>query len=483
MRVRIHYISIAVIIFAGFAIRLLYLNRSMRFDEALTFISYAKSPFPSVLANYSEPNNHIFHTFLVQIVYLAFGNHPMLIRLPAFVAGVLTIPVSYRVGRLFYNRHVGLLAAALVAASPPLVDFSVNARGYTLLTLITLLMLWLAHGLKRRNKTSHWLFLGILSALGFYTLPTMLYPMGIIAFWLLLSIIFQTAGRHRSQLLRNYVVSMVLGAVLTLILYTPVILFTGLSKLVSNPYVASLPASEFYGQLPVVWSGIYDFVTWQMPPVVVWLCDIGILVVIISHAKLTKDRISLLAMCVVWLLPVLLIQRVIPYDRVWIFLIPIYSVLAAAGLVYLLRFVINWIPSWENPFSAVVVVLCAGLAVQLQQSNAIHDSLRTGRADDSEAAAFYFEENIKQGDSLYFSYPTNWTVFYYADLHHLTFLERESTDTPQTATDTIYVYYHWEDEKIRLLDAMKDVLTDPNVTYRVVHTFPASTLEQVFPAD
>lgn len=48
----------------------------MRDDEAVTFTSYASRPFYASLSFYNTPNNHLFHTLLVRVAYLLFGNHP-----------------------------------------------------------------------------------------------------------------------------------------------------------------------------------------------------------------------------------------------------------------------------------------------------------------------------------------------------------------------------------------------------------------------
>ncbi|HYG96449.1 MAG TPA: glycosyltransferase family 39 protein [Solirubrobacterales bacterium] len=57
------------------------------------------------------------------------------------LAGVLTIPVAYFVGRELRGRRTGLLAAALVAVNPMLLWYSQEARAYALLGLFCALSL------------------------------------------------------------------------------------------------------------------------------------------------------------------------------------------------------------------------------------------------------------------------------------------------------------------------------------------------------
>ena len=56
---------IAGITLAGFVLRVLVIHRPIAYDEAYTFINFASRPFKHILADYSAPNNHIFHTILV----------------------------------------------------------------------------------------------------------------------------------------------------------------------------------------------------------------------------------------------------------------------------------------------------------------------------------------------------------------------------------------------------------------------------------
>ncbi|HET7589955.1 MAG TPA: glycosyltransferase family 39 protein [Solirubrobacterales bacterium] len=57
------------------------------------------------------------------------------------LAGVLTIPVAYLLGRELRSRRTGLVAAALVAVNPMLLWYSQEGRAYALLTLLCALSL------------------------------------------------------------------------------------------------------------------------------------------------------------------------------------------------------------------------------------------------------------------------------------------------------------------------------------------------------
>jgi 4-amino-4-deoxy-L-arabinose transferase-like glycosyltransferase len=75
----------------------------------------------------------VLHTLLVWITTRA-GDALWIARLPAFLAGVAIIPATWlAVARIDPARR--LLAAALAAGATPLVEYSAQARGYTIFAL------------------------------------------------------------------------------------------------------------------------------------------------------------------------------------------------------------------------------------------------------------------------------------------------------------------------------------------------------------
>src|SRR5919109_2597730 len=134
------YMILGVITLIGFCLRIIDLNQSIAYDEAYTFIHFASRPFKHILADYSAPNNHIFHTILVGFAYRLFGGEPWALRLPAFLAGILMTPAMYITARRFFSPYQSLAAAGLMAVIPLFISYSVNGRGYSLLVLLALLL-------------------------------------------------------------------------------------------------------------------------------------------------------------------------------------------------------------------------------------------------------------------------------------------------------------------------------------------------------
>ena len=216
---------VGMIMLMGFVVRFIMLFRPMDYDESYTFLSYASKSFYIIISDYSFPNNHVFHSILVRLSYLLLGDDPWSIRLPAFLAGLLMIPVVYIFGRRLFNRRVGLISAGFIAFWPEFIQYSINARGYTIVALITLLIFCLAIYLKKHPNLAGWVFLVVLSALGFFTIPVMLYPFGAVYGWLFLSGIFDDIGQsYTLQRFLKYLFSAGVGtALLSLLLYSSII--------------------------------------------------------------------------------------------------------------------------------------------------------------------------------------------------------------------------------------------------------------------
>jgi 4-amino-4-deoxy-L-arabinose transferase-like glycosyltransferase len=211
-------------------IRALVLSQPMQHDEAYTFIAFASRPFTAAISDYSLPNNHVFHTVLVYLAYHLLGNQPWIIRLPAFVAGVATIPLAYGAGSIYYSRKAGLLSAGLAAASPLLISYSANARGYTLICAFTLSAVILAVYIKDHPNSFTWALFVLACALGFYTIPIMLFPS---EWWLPNDPLWWgwvISRQHNANHSGNTWSSLAAHAGLIALLYLPIFIIPGLRR-------------------------------------------------------------------------------------------------------------------------------------------------------------------------------------------------------------------------------------------------------------
>lgn len=82
-------------------------------------------------------------------------------------------PVTFLAGRAVYDRRAGLLAAGLVAVSLPMIEYSVNGRGYAMMWLALGLPVILTARLIERPALADWAWWVLVAALGMYASPVM----------------------------------------------------------------------------------------------------------------------------------------------------------------------------------------------------------------------------------------------------------------------------------------------------------------------
>lgn len=402
------FVALGAIMLVGTLLRLRYLFQPIRYDEAFTLFNFAAVPLTVGLSTYYAPNNHLLHTLLLHFTQLAFGTDEWALRVPALIAGILVIPATYGAIRLVYGPDAGLLASALVASSAVFVEFSTNARGYTLLSLIVLLLVALAAHVKRHWTPAGLCVFGILAALGFFTIPVMLYPWGALLVWLTLS---EAPPWPR---VASLIPAAVLTLMLTLLLYTPVLVKTGLQLLMLNRFVEPRPWSDFIAEWPAAAASVWRDWMRHLPLEVQAVLGVGFLVSLVWYRQRLWHGLPLPLAAVIWIVPVVVIQRVVPFERVWLFLLPLYAGAACAGVLQVIEPVLARLARIR---SALVSLGAVCLAVTLAGRVAALQPVPIG---DAQAATDFLRGYLRPGDEVVAAPPMDWPLRYYFKRYGLT---------------------------------------------------------------
>jgi hypothetical protein len=382
-----YFVLVFAILFALF-LRLLYIQRPMRLDEANTVVRFASQDMIVAMSDYRLPNNHLLNTFFINLVYHSWGMHPILVRLPALAAGILLLPVLYVLTKRWYGQRAAYWALGWGLIAGTLIDFSVNGRAYTMVALLMLLLFYIAQRLLDGGR--FWLYplYGILAALGFFAVPTFIYPMGCVALWWGINLLWRRDWRG----LGLFVLVHLFGAGLTVFLYSSVIIHSGLERLLGNSFVRGtdqVPISLF--DLPfAIWSSL----RFGIPT------PIAILMILAAGASvfLWKKSFPPSLASALWVALLLLVYPVYPPQRVWSFLVPILAISGAAAFDYVFnRLKIS--QRWANLAFGLMLTISA---IWMLYSDVITLSNETGRADGAEEAALYLDE-ILEGDELVLS--------------------------------------------------------------------------------
>ena len=364
----VHGSALVFLLALGTALRIAFLSQPMHLDETYSYLSLIAKPLSTGLTYYPSPNNHLLNTLLSHVSVRALSTSgavapPWVIRLPAFLAGILIPLFAYLVFRKLFNRNVGLLATAFIVPSSLLIEYSTNARGYTLLALIFLALVLVSAYALQTNRWRYWGLFAVLCALGFYTIPTMLYFFVGLVVWIALSGWRGPNSGNLPRFLWRLALAGTCAIALSVLLYVPVVIKSGLSAVISNDWVRALALGTFVRQAP---GNLYTgFTRWNDG---IWIgvtaiILLGFLASIFVQRRYTKYRANLAITLLVVSVVLLVARHNLPPSRVWIPLLPVYLGYSAVGFYWAGQRALAAVRGRIRVSADVAVSLFAALAV------------------------------------------------------------------------------------------------------------------------
>lgn len=325
--------AMGVIVLLGVVVRVRHLPHPMRYDESYNYLHFVSQGPRHIITHY-VPNNHILHTLCVWAVSRIAGHSPSALRIPALIAGILVIPATGWLAWVLSRRKLVVLLSGLGACcSSALIEYSVNARGYSMFTLFAVLAaICLLRSMERPDRRRGWIWWGVCGAAGMYTVPIMALPLLGMAMVVAGSAIASRDTAGRAAILRGLATGTGVGVLLSVLAYLPVGLAGGLAAFTNSRELAY----EHLGpQIPSSWEMAYatfSFWTRHVPIFLVIATILGILAYVAQCIR--KKDINgwmLLGIVVVPLLAALAASAPMP-ARTWLFAMPFLFVMAAQGL-------------------------------------------------------------------------------------------------------------------------------------------------------
>ena len=418
------WIILVALILLAFVGRWIWIERPMMHDESYTFIAFSQQPIIQIISDYHLPNNHVFNSILIHVLYSIFGNiSPLIVRLPSLIAGVLCVLLVYIWQRKQSGISTAIVAATFVSYFPWLKLQSTNGRGYMLMAMFTLLMLILAHRIQIKKDLAAWVILTIVTVLNFYTLPITLYPFGIILFWLLLLAINGDVTKEYGgffNFFRYLVAYGLMSVFLTFLIYSPIFLIgSGWNSFFNNPFVESLNWYSFTQTLPVRFAETLQ--EWQMGvPSWYWaLLWLGLILSIIYSRKVNSGKISLQLSTFIVLSLIFIVQRPNPWARIWTFLLPILLAWAAAGWYFFISGVFrkgNYQKISQKLVLSTLLIITLVLSITHITSNLQYYN---GELGQEETVTLELKRFINQDDVVLTPVGFGPSFWYYFDLHDM----------------------------------------------------------------
>jgi mannosyltransferase len=177
---------VTLVTLLGLALRLTHLDKTFVGDELSTlYVVKGTSLLDSLRTVSSDAEISPPLYFALAWLFTKLSSAPEMARVPALLAGTMSIPLVFMVGRRAVGRTAGVIAAVVMALNPFMIFYSTDARGYTvaiaLLLGSTLAMLIAVQTGRRR----WWVAYGALTCLCMYAHYTTAFVLGAQLLWLL----------------------------------------------------------------------------------------------------------------------------------------------------------------------------------------------------------------------------------------------------------------------------------------------------------
>jgi hypothetical protein len=409
-----------LILAAAIIFRLVHIYGEMTHDEAYTFIVFGSTTIFNIITNYHLPNNHILNSILINISTHLFGIQPWAVRLPSLLAGLVIIPSTYALARIIYDKYTAILSVLLIAILPGAIQYATQARGYSLVALFTILTLWLANYVRTSKNLFAWSLLILFSALGFYSVPVFLFPFGIVFAWLFFETLFIDPGEYNSRInfLKYWMLAGFCSAVLVLILYTPVFIYSGAAKVFANPWVTPESWTGFIPSIPGHLMSVWQEWTGRFSTVWAFLLLPGFFFGILLHRRITRQYFPLQIAAILWITILILIQRPLGVTKIWVFLQAPFMMWCAAGWMGLLKDLRLGFAQ-HVPLAAIVT----GLAVLLATTNAILEVPGISKSwavrSPAENTVLAISDQLGPRDLIIVDAPYDASIWYYSRLYDL----------------------------------------------------------------
>jgi hypothetical protein len=330
----------------------------------------------------------------------------------------LLIPAVYCLAKRIYDPCTGIVSSVLVAFSPALISYSTNARGYTLVALFTLIIFILGNYVRKERNLVAWGLISMFSALGLYTVPVMLFPCGILFIWLFLENLVANPASYSSkcQFIRYWLIAGLLTAFLTLVLYTPILIYTGPHDLFANSFVAPVPWRDLPDTLHARLTGTWSEWTMGVPLAITIVLEAGWVLSLIIHRKLSTTQVPLQLAALLWISALLIVQRSNAWSKVWLFLLPLMLIWSAAGIVGPMQKIhLKFLNNLSLASVVTGIVIFIGVWSTFQ-SIPILPGLLAQRGD-VENAVLFFKDNISDTDLIVVAWPDDSSVWFYSLEH------------------------------------------------------------------
>jgi len=207
----------------------------IRCDEAGMYDGVCSSILPLWAVAYISPTNHVGYALFVWLGHFLWHDSIAGMRVFSLLAWILSVLILSQIYFELFGRYsISLIAISMT--TPLVMTLGVLARGYSLGSALIYVALLMA---LREGDHKDAILAGVIGSFALWVVPSMLYGIILVA-----GVILWRQWEDKKHAFRSslwFVGTSIFGAML---LYMPIVLVSGLSSLIANPYVRSRPWQE-----------------------------------------------------------------------------------------------------------------------------------------------------------------------------------------------------------------------------------------------
>ena len=260
---------------------------------------------------YPGPNNHIAFLLCAAILNKIFSLfqtnngsllHFICLKLPATLAATFSL---WAIWLFFYRKNqkvLGWLCFASMIFYNGFFFYAAHGRGYSWVVFLFLLSCYTVFKISYNSKRKYWFLWSFCMILGCYTVPTFIYVWfgSLMGLWVL-----GTNQIHKV----SFIVSFFSGLIV-LFLYSPILIFNGLSAIISNPWVVPLSFEKWIQEFP---SFLWE--THGRIGVLAFLSSVALFLY-----KKEYRKVVIYFWCIAYApYIVIFFQKVLPFERVFLY--------------------------------------------------------------------------------------------------------------------------------------------------------------------
>ncbi len=172
--------GLLLLLLLAFAVRLVGLTTQSMWRDEIDALRFAEAPLDTLLDNFGRVgwNGPLFY-LLLRPWLMVVGRSELALRYFSLWFGVVGVALAYRLGREWFSRRVGGLAALLMALSPYMVWYAQELKMYALLCVLAQGVIYVYHRALREGDWRAWTAVVALSwaAVGVHIMGALLIPL------------------------------------------------------------------------------------------------------------------------------------------------------------------------------------------------------------------------------------------------------------------------------------------------------------------